>query len=86
MEPQEELASARSAQELGSLAARSAQQGLLGEDLARRLEHSVALGERTASDAMTPRPRVRFLELDQTAADVLDAVRATGPRPVPGAR
>ena len=78
MEPQEELASARSAQELGSLATRSAQQGLLGEDLARRLEHSVALGERTASDAMTPRPRVRFLELDQTAADVLDAVRATG--------
>lgn len=78
MEPHEELASARSAQELGSLAARSARQGLLGEDLARRLEHSVALGERTASDAMTPRPRVRFLELDQTAADVLDAVRATG--------
>lgn len=78
MEPQEELASARSAQELGSLAARSARQGLLGEDLARRLEHSVALGERTASDAMTPRPRVRFLKLDQTAADVLDAVRTTG--------
>jgi len=78
MEPQEELASARSAQELGSLAARSAQQGMLGEELARRLEHSVALGDRTASDAMTPRPRVRFLELDQTAADVLDAVRASG--------
>ena len=78
MEPQEELASARSAQELGSLAARSAQQGMLGEDLARRLEHSVALNERTASDAMTPRPRVRFLELDESAADVLDAVRATG--------
>ncbi len=78
MEPQEELASARSAQELGSLAARSAQQGMLGEDLARRLEHSVALNERTASDAMTPRPRVRFLELDETASDVLDAVRATG--------
>lgn len=78
MEPQEELASARSAQELAALAVRSARQGLLGEDLARRLEHSVALGERTASDAMTPRPRVRFLKLDQTAADVLDAVRATG--------
>ncbi|CAL8968451.1 hypothetical protein TESS_TESS_01662 [Tessaracoccus sp. O5.2] len=78
MEPQEELASARSAQELAALAARSARQGLLDEDLARRLEHSVALGERTASDAMTPRPRVRFLKLDQTAADVLDAVRATG--------
>lgn len=78
MEPQEELASARSAQELGSLAVRSAQQGFLGEKLARRLEHSVALGERTASDAMTPRPRVRFLEADQTAADVVAAAAATG--------
>lgn len=78
MEPQEELASARSAQELGSLASRSARQGMLDEQLARRVEHSVALDERTASDAMTPRPRVRFLDLDQTAADVLDAVRVTG--------
>ncbi len=78
IEPQEELASARSAQELGSLAARSAQQGTLGEGLARRLEHSVALSERTASDAMTPRPRVRFLDSDDTAATVLDDAAATG--------
>lgn len=78
IEPQEELASARSAQELGSLAARSAQQGLLGQELARRLENSVALSERTASDAMTPRPRVRFLRDDQTAADVLLATAETG--------
>lgn len=78
MEPQEELASARSAQELGSLAVRSAQQGLLGEQMARRLEHSVALSDRTASDAMTPRPRVRFLQSDQSAADVLAAAASTG--------
>lgn len=78
MEPQEELASARSAQELGSLAARSAQRGLLDEELARRLERSVGLGDRTASDAMTPRPRVRFLEVGQGAADVLALAAATG--------
>lgn len=78
IEPQEELASARSAQELGSLAGRSAEQGLLGEDLARRLEHSVAMRNITASDAMTPRPRVTFIRMDQTASDVLDTVVTTG--------
>ncbi|MGO1488474.1 MAG: hemolysin family protein [Arachnia sp.] len=78
MEPQEELASARSAQELGSLAARSAQQGLLGEDLARRLENSVSMNDITASDAMTPRPRVKFLEMSQTATDVLTVTASTG--------
>ncbi len=78
MEPQEELASARSAQELGSLAARSAQQGTLEQDLAKRLERSVSMGDITASDAMTPRPRVRFLDMEQSAADVLDVTASTG--------
>ena len=78
IEPQEELASARSAQELGSLAARSAQQGLLGTDLARRLENSVSMDTMTASDAMTPRPRVKFLETNQTATDVLTTTGSTG--------
>ncbi|RMB57874.1 HlyC/CorC family transporter [Tessaracoccus antarcticus] len=78
IEPQEELASARSAQELGSLAARSARQGTLGEDLARRLEHSVSMKDITASDAMTPRPRVRFLDISQSASDVLDTAASTG--------
>ncbi len=78
MEPQEELASARSAQELGSLAARSAQQGTLEEDLAKRLERSVSISDITASDAMTPRPRVRFVDMEQSSADVLDITASTG--------
>ncbi|WNB85381.1 hemolysin family protein [Cellulomonas sp. ATA003] len=78
IEPQEELASARSAQELGSLVARSAERGLLDAETARRVEHSVALGERTAADAMTPRPRVRFLEAADPVHDVLVLAARTG--------
>ncbi|MFC4335961.1 hemolysin family protein [Salininema proteolyticum] len=78
IEPKEELASARSAQELAALASRSADQGLLEGDIAQRVAHSVALGERTASDAMTPRPRVHFVQADDSAADILDLAARTG--------
>ena len=78
IEPQEELASARSAQELGALAARSAQQGMLDTGAARRFTHSVELAERTAADAMTPRPRVRFLDATDPAGDVLRLAARTG--------
>ncbi|EYR64327.1 membrane protein [Actinotalea ferrariae CF5-4] len=78
VEPQEELASARSAQELGSLAARSADRGLLDEGAAHRVARSVELSERTAADAMTPRPRVRFLEADDPVDEVFRLVARTG--------
>jgi CBS domain containing-hemolysin-like protein len=78
IEPQEELASARSAQELSALVGRSAERGLLDEDTARRLEHSVELTERTASDAMTPRPRVHFLQADDVVQEVLALTARTG--------
>lgn len=78
MEPLEELASARSAQELGALVSRSAQQGLLEAGVALRLAHSVELGERTASDAMTPRPRVKFLDSTDSVARVLALATNTG--------
>ncbi|WP_025274317.1 hemolysin family protein [Haloglycomyces albus] len=78
IEPQEELASARSAQELAALATRSADQGMLESDVAQRVAHSIALGERTAADAMTPRPRVHFVDDVDTAADVLDLAARTG--------
>ncbi|WP_298459250.1 hemolysin family protein [uncultured Cellulomonas sp.] len=78
IEPQEELASARSAQELGSLAARSAERGLLDAEAARRLEHTVELRDRTAADAMTPRPRVRFLDATDPVDEVLALAARTG--------
>ncbi len=78
VEPREELASARSAQELGALAARSAAQGLLDQSVAHRVAQAAEFDLLTAADVMTPRPRVRFIEADATAADVLALVASTG--------
>lgn len=78
IEPQEELASARTPGELSSLATRSAAQGMLDQRLARRVEHSIEMAERTAADAMTPRTQVTFLDSDATASDVLVAAHETG--------
>ncbi|MBI9115983.1 hemolysin family protein [Sanguibacter suaedae] len=78
IEPREELASARSAQELGALATRSATEGLLDSALAVRLAHAVEFTERTAEDVMTPRTRVRFLPSDASVAEVLRLTASTG--------
>jgi CBS domain containing-hemolysin-like protein len=78
IEPQEELASARSAQELASLVRRSAKQGTLELSTATLLERSLIFGERTASDVMTPRPRMRVLPRDASAMAVVELARQTG--------
>lgn len=78
IEPQEELRSARSPQELGSLVQRSAERGTLAAQTAGLVTRSLAFGDRTAADVMTPRVRVRFVAHDAPAEAVLDAVRATG--------
>jgi len=78
MEPREELASARSAQELESLAHRSAARGTLEPRVARRLARAAELKDKTASDAMTPRTRVHFMEADESVADLLKAASRTG--------
>lgn len=78
IEPQEELASARSAQELVSLVDRSAQQGTLPEETAALLQRSLTFGDRRASDAMTPRTRMDVLRPDETALEVLKASRRSG--------
>ncbi|MEE4024138.1 hemolysin family protein [Gordonia sp. PKS22-38] len=78
IEPREELASARSARELGSMAVRSAQRGVLDRRLARRVEEAAVFAQRTAADVMTPRPRVTFLDRDTTIGEVLALVSSTG--------
>ncbi|MBB3040059.1 hemolysin family protein [Hoyosella altamirensis] len=78
IEPREELASARSAQELGALAVRSAQQGLLDQAIARRVEEASAFARRTAADVMTPRPRVSFIDTTTPVRDILALVTASG--------
>lgn len=78
IEPQEELSSARSPAELGSLVRRSAQQGTLEEPTATLLERSLAFGERTASDVMTPRSKVHVLRIDEPVVRVLEQARESG--------
>lgn len=78
IEPQEELASARSPQELISLVRRSAAQGTLPPQTAALLQRSLAFAARRAEDVMTPRVRVRTLEAGQPVADVIALARATG--------
>lgn len=78
VEPQEELASARSADELASLVRRSADKGTLPKETALMLERSLIFDDLTASDVMTPRIRMRTVGADDSAADVIAMARRTG--------
>ncbi|MER5886542.1 hemolysin family protein [Streptomyces sp. NPDC001941] len=78
MEPTEELASARSPQELVALARHSAKEGALEADTAELFVRTLNLAELTAENVMTPRVQVTALEAQATAEDVANATRATG--------
>lgn len=78
IEPKEELSGARSASELAALVRRSAQEGTLDEGVATLLTNSIELDELSAVDVMTDRMRMIVLARDATAADVIDAARASG--------
>ncbi len=78
IEPQEELRSARSPQELQSLVRRSAAQGTLEAPTAGLLSRSISFSGKTAADVLTPRTRVRFVRSTDSAALVLVAAKETG--------
>ncbi|MEV3988263.1 hemolysin family protein [Streptomyces sp. NPDC049837] len=78
MEPAEELASARSPQELVALARHSAREGALEADTAELFVRTLNLAGLTAENVMTPRVQVTALEAAATAEDVANATRATG--------
>jgi CBS domain containing-hemolysin-like protein len=78
IEPQEELASARSAQELASLVGRSAEHGTLERATATLLQRSLAFGDRRAADVMTPRVKMRAVRAGAPVLSVLQMARATG--------
>jgi CBS domain containing-hemolysin-like protein len=78
IEPAEDLRSARSPQELGSLVRSSAQHGTLDEATATLLDRSLRFGERTAEELMTPRVRVEALRADEPVLALVDAARRTG--------
>jgi CBS domain containing-hemolysin-like protein len=78
VEPVDELASARSPQELDSLVRTSAERGTLDQGTATLLNRSLRFGERTAEELMTPRVQVESLALDATVADLIELTRRTG--------
>ncbi|WP_107774736.1 hemolysin family protein [Nocardioides sediminis] len=78
IEPQEELRSARSSEELASLVQRSADQGTLDPETAELMERSVEFGTRTAGEIMTPRVRTTTVEEGDRASTVIELARQTG--------
>jgi CBS domain containing-hemolysin-like protein len=78
VEPQEELASARSPEELGLLAAISARAGVIPEDTAVLLRRTIRFGDKRAAEAMTPRVDVLGLAADATVSDLLTIAQETG--------
>jgi len=78
IEPQEELASARSPQELAGLVQHSAKQGALAAETAELVARSFAFGDRRARDVMTPRARIHDLTPDTSVAQMLAAATESG--------
>jgi CBS domain containing-hemolysin-like protein len=78
VEPQEELASARSPEELGLLAAISARAGALPRDTATLLQRTIRFGDKRAAEAMTPRVDVIALRSTATVAELLALAQQTG--------
>ncbi|HWM34424.1 MAG TPA: hemolysin family protein [Pseudolysinimonas sp.] len=78
IEPKEELSSARTADELKSLLARSARLHVLDQGRATLLSRTLAFSDHIAADVMTPRPRVHAVGRTDNADAVLALSRRTG--------
>ena len=77
-EPQEELRSARSVDELASLTKRSATEGTLDSETANLVERSVAFGPRTAGEIMTPRVQMACVDATDPVSEIIDLSSSTG--------
>ena len=78
LEPAEEVADARTAEELLAVARRSGTEGTLEQSTAELVGRSIQFGELTAADVMRPRPRVTFVEGDEPVQSVIDTAVRTG--------
>lgn len=78
IEAQEELASARSADELVSIVRRSAKQGTLAHETAIILEKSLTFADKSAADIMTPRVRMKAIHYESSTKEALDLAKQTG--------
>ncbi|MEV8535411.1 hemolysin family protein [Streptomyces sp. NPDC051211] len=78
LEPAEELASARTPEELVALVQHSAREGAIEADSAELFVKTLHLAELTAENVMTPRVDVQALAAHATAADAANLTLATG--------
>jgi CBS domain containing-hemolysin-like protein len=78
VEPQEELRSARSSDELASLATRSASEGTLDSETAHLVQRSIAFGPRTAGEIMTPRVQMACVDATDPVSEVIELSSSTG--------
>ncbi len=77
-QPQEELASARSPEELGLLVRLSAEAGALPTGTAAMLHRALRFGDKVAAEAMTPRVDCVTIDAAAPVTDLLDLARRTG--------
>jgi CBS domain containing-hemolysin-like protein len=78
VQPQEELRSARSSDELASLAGRSASEGKLDTETAHLVQRSVAFGPRTAGEIMTPRVQMACVDANDPVSEIIELSSTTG--------
>jgi magnesium and cobalt exporter, CNNM family len=78
VEPQDELASARSAEELGLLVRLSAEAGTLPPGTAAMLRRALRFGDKTAEEAMTPRVDCTTVEASSDLVGLLEVADETG--------
>jgi magnesium and cobalt exporter, CNNM family len=78
VEPQDELASARSPEELSLLVRLSADAGTLHPSTAAMLRRALRFGDKPAAEAMTPRVDCAVASADTDVAELLEMADATG--------
>jgi CBS domain containing-hemolysin-like protein len=78
MEPTEELSHVRTLPEFELLAAAAARDGTLAGSASALLARSIRFGEKTAADALIPRPDVKALATESTVDDLVHLSKSTG--------
>jgi CBS domain containing-hemolysin-like protein len=83
VEPQNEIFSKHTAEEIGSMVEESAKQGMMREFEHRLLSGAVALGERDAASVMVPRTEMTAVPVTSTPEDIERVVLETGHSRIP---
>jgi CBS domain containing-hemolysin-like protein len=78
IDPQEELRSVRSLDELELLIRSSGEEGTLEPEAFTLLTRTIRFGDKTAADALVPRTALQYLTTDQTVADLARLSLETG--------